>query len=102
MAAIRARTVYLLQTVGRKEPPFDHVARVWASFSMIDRDSRVSARLEWIGISIIFVAALFASAFKYEDAATFFNYSNNVIAPRIFYFYGGYVPVIPELTAYFA
>lgn len=62
----------------------------------------IGGRLEAIGVAVIGVGAALASGLQAEDAIIFFNYSNNIPAPHVLYFYGGYVHVIPEITAYIA
>lgn len=57
-------------------------------------------RIEGFGLAVLCVATLSAFAFGAEDSGILFNYVNNVHSPLPLYFYGDYVPLIPELTAY--
>jgi hypothetical protein len=54
---------------------------------------------DFIAYCVIALLAVTAPAFTRDDVA-FFNYANNVEAAHPLYYYGNYVHVIPQLTAY--
>jgi hypothetical protein len=53
----------------------------------------------FVAYCVIALLAVTAPAFTRDDVA-FFNYANNVEAAYPLYYYGNYVHVIPQLTAY--